>query len=123
MSDETNPKDLIGVHKPSLHLIPAASLLRLAKVMELGASKYGMMNWRSKKVKYTVYVSAAMRHLLSAIDGETIDPESGQQHIAHAMACCAILLDAEATGNLVDDRPTPGVAAKLIQEMTVKERA
>jgi Domain of unknown function (DUF5664) len=118
----TNPKDLIGEKKPMLWLVPSALLIIVSKVMELGAKKYGPYNWRTKKVRSTVYITAAMRHLLSALDGEEIDPESGQPHIAHAAACCAILLDAKATGNLVDDRPTPGAAAKLIAELTVKEK-
>jgi len=32
-----------------------------------------------------------------------------------------IVLDAEATGNLDDDRPTPGAAGRLIREMSVKK--
>jgi len=32
-----------------------------------------------------------------------------------------ILLDAEATGNLIDDRPTPGPAGKLIEQLTEKK--
>lgn len=118
--DGSNPKDRIGLTKPPLRLIPAPALIKLAMVMGLGASKYGPYNWREKKVRYTVYIEAAQRHILSALDGEEIDPESGQPHTAHAMACMAIILDAQATGNLVDDRPTPGVAAKLIAELTKK---
>lgn len=116
-----NPKDRLGLKKPPLRLVPPAALLYMAKVMGLGAAKYGPYNWRQKKVRYTVYLEAAMRHILSALDGEEIDPESGQPHVAHAAACMAIVLDAKATGNLVDDRPTPGVAAKLIAEMTEKD--
>ena len=113
-----NPKDALGVAKPQLDLVPPAALLYLSKVMALGAAKYGKYNWRQKKVRYSIYVAAAMRHLLTALDGEELDPESGQPHVAHAAACMAILLDAKATGNLVDDRPTPGVAGKLIAELT-----
>jgi hypothetical protein len=115
-----NPKDLLGVKKPPLRLIPAAALLFCSKVMALGAKKYGAYNWRSRKVKRTVYLEAAMRHVLSVLDGEDCDPESGQPHEAHAMACMAILLDAKATGNLVDDRPIAGAAARLIVELTEK---
>jgi hypothetical protein len=117
-TDTTNPKDLIGETKPPLWLVPPALLIVTSKVMQLGAKKYGPYNWRSKKVRATVYLSAAMRHLLSAQDGEAIDPESGQPHIAHVAACCAILLDAAATGNLIDDRPVAGAAAELIQQLT-----
>jgi hypothetical protein len=115
----TNPKDAIAARKPDLALVPPAALVQIAKVMELGAKKYGAFNWRSNKVRGMVYISAALRHLLSYEDGEEIDPESGQSHIAHAAACMMILLDAAATGNLVDDRPTPGATGKLIANLTV----
>lgn len=120
--DGTNPKDLIGEKKPPLWLVPASATIYESKVFALGAKKYGPYNWREKKVRATVYLTAAMRHILSSLDGEDIDPESGQPHIAHARACTGILLDALATGNLVDDRPTKGVAAKLIAELTEKEK-
>jgi hypothetical protein len=116
--DEANPKDLIGVRKPQLHLVPPAANIAEAVVFGLGAKKYGAYNWRTKKVRATVYVSAALRHISSYLDGDDTDPESGQSHLAHARACTAILLDALATGNLVDDRPAKGVAARLIKELT-----
>jgi hypothetical protein len=102
-------------------LVPAALSLCVSKVMQLGAKKYGAYNWRSKKVRATVYLAAAQRHLLQALDGQDVDEESGQSHFAHAAACMGILLDAQATGNLIDDRPTEGAAAKLIAEMTDKK--
>jgi hypothetical protein len=109
-----NPKDLIGATKAPLTLVPAALLIITSAVMRLGAKKYGPYNWRLNKVRRTVYLEAAMRHILSALDGEDVDPESGVPHEAHAAACMGIILDALVTGNLVDDRPTPGVAGKLI---------
>ncbi len=116
--DMTNPKDLIGLTKPPLRLVPSALLLYVSKVMGLGARKYGPYNWRTKKVRYSVYIEAALRHLMASLDGEDLDEESGMPHVAHAAACCGIILDALATGNLIDDRPTPGAAARLIKELT-----
>jgi dATP/dGTP diphosphohydrolase len=118
----TNPKDIVGDTKPPLHLVPPPALVRLAKVMELGAKKYGPYNWREKKVQYHAYVAAALRHLYSAFDGEDDDPESSQGHLEHAMACCAILIDARETGNLIDNRPVKGVTGKLIAELSKKEK-
>lgn len=86
--------------------------------MELGAAKYGAYNWRSKKVRRMVYLAAALRHLAADLDGEEIDSESGQPHLAHALACMAILLDARSTGNLIDDRPPKGAAAQTIRDTT-----
>jgi hypothetical protein len=120
MSDPTNPKDAFGLKKLPLRLIPSPALAHLAMVMALGAKKYGPYNWREKEVRLTVYLEAAERHLRSVLDGELIDPESGQPHAAHAMACCAIILDAGAIGKLVDDRPPPGTFAKLIEELVEK---
>ena len=36
-------------------------------------------------------------------------------------ACAGIVLDAKATGNLIDDLPTPGVSAALIKDLTLKD--
>lgn len=118
IEDDTNPKDHVGATKPPLHLVPPALLLYLSRVMGLGAAKYGPYNWRTKKVKYSIYLDAAMRHLLAALDGESDDPESGMPHLAHVAACCGIILDAQVTGNLIDDRPAKGKAAELTRWLT-----
>lgn len=113
-----NPKDRIGRTKPPLHLIPPAAEIAEAVVMGLGATKYGPYNWRSANVQATVYVAAAKRHLAQWLDGQDDDPESGVSHLAHARACLGILLDALATGHLVDDRPPPGAASALIHQFS-----
>lgn len=118
-----NPKDVIGRTKAPLALVPAALPIITSIVMRLGAKKYGPYNWRLNKVLRTVYLEAAMRHLLSALDGEDVDPESGVPHEAHAAACMGIILDALVTGNLVDNRPTPGVAGKLIGILQAVDRS
>ena len=120
--DQTNPKDRLGSLKPELHLVPPALSLHTAKVMSLGAKKYGPYNWRDKKVRLTIYLSAALRHILQKLDGEDLDPESGQPHEAHAAACMGIILDARACDCLIDDRPKAGAAARLIGEMTEKKQ-
>lgn len=117
-ADDTNPKDLQGIKKPPLNLVPETANIFEAEVMALGAKKYGPYNWRTKKVKASIYVAAARRHLAAYYDGESDDPESGMPHLAHARACLGILLDAFATGNLVDDRPPPGAIGELIKQLT-----
>jgi hypothetical protein len=113
-----NPKDRIGVTKPPLDLIPPAAELHEAMAFGDGAGKYGPYNWRGNKVKASVYIAAAKRHLAAWLDGERLAPDSGVHHLGHARACLAILLDAEATGNLVDDRPPSGTASELIAALT-----
>lgn len=116
--DSTNPKDLVGLLKPMIHLVPPVVLIYLALGFEDGKPKYGPFNWREKKVRWTVYYAAAMRHLTSAFDGEEIDPKSKVPHLAHALSCIAILVDAKSIGNLIDDRPPPGKMAELIIQYT-----
>lgn len=117
-ADGDNPKDRIGVRKPPLHLIPPAAEILEAVVMGLGARKYGAFNWRTADVKASIYIAAARRHLAQWFDGQDDDPESGVSHLAHARACLGILLDALSTGHLVDDRPSPGASAELIEQLT-----
>jgi hypothetical protein len=119
--DTTNPKDLEGMKKPPLRLVPPALILWVSKAFEEGARKYGAFNWRAKSVRRSIYIEAAMRHLLALQDGEDVDPESGLPHECKAAACLAILLDARETGNLIDDRPPPGPAAELIRRLTVND--
>ncbi|HRP25362.1 dATP/dGTP diphosphohydrolase domain-containing protein [Thauera sp.] len=99
-----NPKTAFGQAKPGLSDVPTTALRELGVVMRLGATKYGRFNWRADAVSATVYYDAALRHMMAWMDGEESDPESGQSHLAHAMACCVILIDAAAFGKLNDNR-------------------
>lgn len=110
-----NPKTKAGAAKPALiSVIPTASLLHLGEVMKLGATKYGPFNWRETPVPAETYMDAAMRHLLSWQDGEDEDPESGMSHLAHVMACMAIIIDAKENNMLDDNRPKAGRAGQMI---------
>lgn len=104
MADNTNPKDLAGRSKPQMGYIPAGAMEPIARVMELGAKKYGPYNWRQQPVRNMVYAHAALRHLTAWIGGQSIDPESGQSHLAHVASCMAIVLDAESVGTCIEDR-------------------
>lgn len=112
-----NPKTQYGMAKPSTAAIPPVAVLHLGKAMRNGADKYGRFNWREHSVTASVYYDAMMRHLLAYWDGEEIAEDSGCHHLAHVMACCAILLDASASGKLNDDR-IEGMAAEVIAAWT-----
>lgn len=116
----TNPKDRLGAKKVSLNLVPASSIIYQALAMEDGARKYGPYNWRENKVIASIYIAAAMRHLQSWQDGEEVAEDSQKPHLAHALACIGIIVDALETGNLVDDRPKPGAASALIKKWEKK---
>lgn len=114
--DDTNPKDLIGVTKCPLRFVPPALAIEAAPAMANGAAKYGPYNWRSKKVRMTVYLEAIQRHLYALLDGEDIAADSGATHVGHIAACCGIIADARAGGNLIDDRPVKGPAPAMLGE-------
>ena len=110
-----NPKTAAGAAKPALFsVIPTAALLHLGEVMKLGADKYGPFNWRETPVPAETYVDAMGRHMLSWQDGENLDPESKKSHLAHVMACCAIIIDAMENGMLDDNRPKAGRTGEMI---------
>jgi hypothetical protein len=106
----TNPKDTIGAKKLSLSKLPAAGIIHGADAMTDGAEKYGAYNWRQAKVRASIYVDATLRHLLAWFEGEETAPDSGVHHLGHVVANASIVLDALACGQLVDDRPSPGIA-------------
>jgi hypothetical protein len=109
-----NPKDLVGATKTPLALVPVGAIVQVAGAFAVGAKKYGPHNWRSYPVQRMTYLEAALRHIYADIDGETIDPETGQPHVAHAVAGLMILLDAIACDSHVDNRPPKGAAAALM---------
>ncbi len=117
MTDQTNPKDLEGNKKPPISLVPPSAIIHLAEAFKEGARKYGPYNWRTKKVQAMIYLDAILRHALAVIDGEDIDPESGKHHLDGLMASAAVYIDALETGNLIDNRPTKGVAGELIRKI------
>lgn len=115
----TNPKRAFGVKKPSAQFIPPVAIVEESVVMALGAAKYGAFNWQDDPVDATTYYSAAIRHLLQWFSGEDRDAESGASHLAHVRACMAILLDAQASGCLIDDRPQCASASEAVERLKV----
>lgn len=100
-----NPKKFAGAKKVCLHYVPPIAEMQMARAMELGGIKYGPFNWQESEIDATTYYDAIRRHIAEWFTGQDIDPESGCSHLAHIMACCAVVIDAEATGMLIDDRP------------------
>lgn len=117
-SKPTNPKDMIGSDKLPLHLWPTtATALGCLGLLD-GALKYGRANFRAVGVRTTIYVDACLRHLYKFFEGEDIDPDSGLPHLSHALACLAIIVDAQAAGKLNDDRNIAGGYPALVAELT-----
>lgn len=115
-----NPKDLVGMTKPPVALVPPCLEIYASMAMKNGAVKYGPYNWRDQKVQAMQYLSAMKRHIDAFIDGEENAKDSGVHHLAHVAAGCGILLDAFLCDSVVDDRPKPGKTAELIEKLTEK---
>jgi hypothetical protein len=75
-----------------------------ANVLAHGADKYGARNWRKDEILASTYEGAMMRHLFAWINGEDIDPDSGEPHLSHLRACAAVVMDADHHNKLIDDR-------------------
>lgn len=126
---EANPKTLMGRLKvPMLSVIPPAALIREAVAMQYGAFEakrkdggvgYGPYNWRDQPIEYMVYVDAAMRHLMAAVDGEDYAQDSKACHLAHARATLGILIDAIENETVIDNRPKvrKQVATKMFERL------
>jgi hypothetical protein len=114
----TNPKQAYGDKKLPLYLVPFTFVAHVCTAMLEGMLKYGLANWRAAPVEAMTYVSALQRHAGRWMNGEREDPDTGVHHLASAAACLCILLDAEANGTLIDNRPlgNPGVD-KLVADL------
>jgi hypothetical protein len=101
-----NPKQLYGDKKPPLHLIHMIAQLHEAAALHGGKRKYGENNYLATEVEAMTYVGAILRHLGQWVSGERVDRKELVHHLGAIRACTNILLTAEATGMLIDNRPT-----------------
>lgn len=105
VTHDGNPKHALGQTKPSFRFVPMSAVLTMGQAMENGGVKYGSHNWRNQPVDASVYYDAALRHIAQWYEGNDKADDSGVHHLGHAMACLAIIIDAEFQGGLHDDRP------------------
>ena len=99
-----NPKTAFGIKKPPTWFIPPYAMYPWALAQLHGALKYGHLNWRKDPISASTYLNAAQRHLDLYKEREQCAGDSHVHHLAHVMACCAIVIDAEKYGTLIDDR-------------------
>ena len=117
---DNNPKSVQGAKKVPLGHVPSTATAAMASAFADGCKKYGKANWRETGVSAEVYIHAAMRHIALWYDGgEERASDSNCPHLGHAMACLGIIIDAQAAGKLVDDRPNP--IANLQDLFTIQE--
>lgn len=114
----SNPKEIVGSGKLPLHLWPTTATAMGCIALLDGMGKYGRTNYRVHGVRASVYVDACKRHLDAWMEGEEVAEDSGVPHLAHALACLAIIVDSQAAGKLVDDRLVEGGYKGLVELLT-----
>ena len=88
--------------KPRWSLFPAGTLRKVLDVLEFGARKYDVDNWKHVPDAKRRYYDAAMRHIDAWWNGEQADQETGVHHLAHATCCLLFLLALDDTEAEVD---------------------
>jgi hypothetical protein len=79
-------------------LLPPNSLKDVVQVLTFGAEKYEIDNWKRVPDAKRRYFDAANRHIWAYKAGEINDPETGVNHLAHAICCLMFINDLDNTG-------------------------
>lgn len=98
-----NPMTGVPGLDTSWALVPWRTLQDVAQAFHHGAVKYGANNFR-KGADHGRYFSACMRHMTAFAGGEIVDPDSGNYHLAHAVASLFILRALQLAGTGEDTR-------------------
>lgn len=77
--------------KLEFSLLPKGVLQPILRVLGFGKKKYAADNWQRVDNARERYFNAIQRHMTSWWEGEKTDPETGENHLAHA-ACCILFL-------------------------------
>jgi hypothetical protein len=91
MMSEDNKGIKFDQDKPDYSLLPFAAMDDVVRVLTYGAKKYDRFNWRN--VERHRYEAAALRHISAYKQGEIMDPETGLNHLAHAMCSLLFLME------------------------------
>ena len=84
--------------KARFELVPPHALEETAKVLTFGSLKYADDNWKNVPDGKKRYIGAILRHINAYKKGETHDPETGLNHMAHAICCAMFICDADVSG-------------------------
>lgn len=79
--------------KPQYGLLPPVALRKTVDVLTFGAQKYAPNNWRYVDDGMRRYFDAAQRHIWAWKQGETVDPETNINHLAHAICCLLFMCE------------------------------
>lgn len=90
MSEEGKKLD---AGKARYDLIQPRALEAYVRVLTYGCRKYSAHNWRLVQDGRSRYIAAALRHLMAYLRGEMFDADSLENHLAHALASIAFVLE------------------------------
>jgi hypothetical protein len=111
-----NPKEKFGNKKPPLTQFPLSAQIHATIALFDGMLKYGWRNWRDQPVQSQTYIEAAMRHLRLYEVGENYARDTKVHNLGAVIACCAILIDSELYGTMIDNRKKNPAEADLLHE-------
>ena len=72
--------------KPRPSLLPFNALTEVIKVLEFGAKKHSVDNWKEMDNAKAEHQDAMLRHILAHMSGEHFDKETGLSHLTHAIS-------------------------------------
>jgi hypothetical protein len=90
--------------KPPLAWLPWDALTEVSRVQAYGHRKYKNFNNFRAGLPVSRNLSCAVRHIAAYMEGETLDPESGCNHLAHGAVRLLFVLQNIADGTAIDDR-------------------
>jgi hypothetical protein len=103
---EVGRKNDLG--KSRWSVVPWDAMRVVLRVLEHGAREYGEHNWRHVVDGRRRYGDAAGRHLVAWWCGEVFDPDTGEHHLAHAIASLLFVLALEMAPPRL-----PGITARI----------
>lgn len=116
MTKPPNPKQQFGDKKPPLTQFPLSAQIHSTLAFYDGYLKYGWRNWRDQPVEAQTYIEAAMRHLRLFEVGEDYTRDTKVHNLGAVIACCAILIDSQLYGTMIDNRKVNPAEADLLHE-------
>lgn len=80
--------------KIRLELLEPAFIEGIGKIITFGAKKYEANNWKKASSEENIerIKGSLLRHTMSYLKGERLDPESGESHLYH-IGCNLMFLD------------------------------
>jgi len=83
----------------------------IVRILTFGAEKYGAHSWKDATNSRNRYYAALLRHIIAWFAGETNDPESGCNHLAHAGCNLLFLLSNDLEGRYEEENLCDGQVA------------